>query len=108
MVSITHYSIFLVTKIFIISGTIVFLNNLCVRDEKLDHNCIEFARARELYLAARDQGIRVLIYGSMNGFDLQNELIPALNDKLQIIHFKVSCCFHLFFYSTKILFAELK
>lgn len=75
----------------------MFLNNLCLRDEKLDHYCVQFARTRELFLAARDCGVHVLVYGSMQGFNLVDELIPALpDDTPQIIYFKVTlfCLLH--------------
>eukprot|EP01111_Echinosteliopsis_oligospora_P012405 TRINITY_DN4237_c0_g1_i1.p1 TRINITY_DN4237_c0_g1~~TRINITY_DN4237_c0_g1_i1.p1 ORF type:complete len:1340 (+),score=389.41 TRINITY_DN4237_c0_g1_i1:487-4020(+) len=60
-------------------GTIIFINNLCLRDERLDQPGVSFARTKELFLAARDYGINTLIYGSTNAFVMENELTPAIN-----------------------------
>lgn len=68
-------------------GTIIFLNNLCLRDEKVDQQCIEFARAHEIFLAARDHGINILVYGTENGRPLSKELIPAVNNP-KLVYYK--------------------
>lgn len=43
-------------------GTIVFINNLSLKDERLEQRPVEFARARELFVAAR--GITCCCYVS--------------------------------------------
>src|SRR5690606_6537285 len=49
-------------------------------------NSIEYARARELFVAARDHGINTLIYGKT--FNLADELVPAMNGKPNVVYFK--------------------
>ena len=97
--------------------TIIFINNLSMKDERLQQRPIEFARKRELFLAARgmlllpalfsspsfstydylivllpDHGINTMIFGSEEQFDLGAELVPA-NTKPKIVYFKKRAAF---------------
>ncbi|PRP89352.1 hypothetical protein PROFUN_01215, partial [Planoprotostelium fungivorum] len=67
---------------------IIYLNNRFLQDEKLDYTAVQFAQPRELYLAVRDHGINLFVFGEKQGFSMAKELLPWLHNGPRPVLFK--------------------
>ncbi|PRP79536.1 hypothetical protein PROFUN_12727 [Planoprotostelium fungivorum] len=67
---------------------IIYLNNHFLQDEKMDYTAVQYAQPRELYLAVRDHGINLFVFGEKQGFSMAKELLPWLHNGPRPVLFK--------------------